>query len=58
MDIRINTLAGKPITFKGLCEKTTTMQVKQLVYEREGVPVDQIQLVFAGRYLADDNAIV
>ena len=33
------------------------MQIKQAVQEKEGIQVDQIKLIFAGKQLADDKTI-
>ena len=48
----VRTLTGKTITVD--CETTDTVEtLKAKIREREGIPEDQMRLVFAGKHLED-----
>lgn len=56
MQIFIKTLTGKTITIDA--EATETIRsVKDKIAEREGVPVEQQRLIFAGKQLEDNRTL-
>jgi len=56
MQIFVKTLTGKHITLE--VEPTDRIEdIKQLIYEREGIPVVFQRLIFAGKILEDGNTL-
>ena len=56
MQIFVKTLTGRTINVE--VEKTDTIRrVKERIHDKEGVPVGQQKLIFAGRQLEDDQTI-
>ena len=61
VEIYVKTLAGKTIILSlGVgrqCFKMTIVQVKNMIQDKEGVPLNQQCLVFAGRQLEDRRTL-
>ena len=54
--IFIKTLSGKSITLD-VSDSDKIDSIKQKIFEKEGIPVDQMRLVFNGKQLEDNNTI-
>ena len=52
----VRTLAGKTITFD-LHPNESIAEVKRRVQDREGIPADQMRLIFAGKQLEDNRTM-
>jgi hypothetical protein len=46
MQIYIKTLTGRVITIKEVCEKTTVYELKERLYDAEGLHPDVQRLIF------------
>ena len=53
MLLTIKTLSGKKISLE-FDDSETIVDVKKKLEEREGVPVEQVRLIYGGRVLNDD----
>ena len=57
MQVFIKTLTGKTIMLD--CKPDSTVgELKELGREREGIPLDQQQLIFTGKQLEDSRSIL
>ena len=56
MQIFIKTLQGKSITFD-VNESMSIVELKNIIAQKEGIPVDQQRLVFHGKQLEDNNTL-
>lgn len=56
MLLSIKTLSGKKISLE-FEESDTIATVKKKLEEREGVPVEQVRLIYSGKVLNDDTTV-
>ena len=54
--IFIKTLQGKSITLS-ISDEDTIESIKQKIFEKEGIPIEQQRLVFNGKQLEDNQTI-
>lgn len=56
MEVFVKTLTGKTITLY-LDPSFTTEMMKQMIADKEGIPIDQQRMIFAGYQLEDDFSL-
>ena len=56
MLVQIKTLTGRKQSVQ-VDDNTLVLDLKEAIQEKEGIPVDQIRLIYAGKQLLDNNNI-
>lgn len=56
MQIFVKTLSGRKQALN-VEEENTTLSIKQMLYEKEGIQVEQIRLIYSGKQLQDERTL-
>lgn len=56
MQIFIKTLTGKTITLQ-VDPNERVEEVKQKIFDKEGIPIDQQRIIFSGKQLENDKTL-
>jgi len=58
MQIFVKTLTGSTITINNVQPTDTILVVKQKIKERQGIPINEQRLIFAGKQLDDNGTLM